>query len=580
MRGDLGTAPALVNQSAASQRERHSCEAVFAERHRPDDETIPLPGHLAWQGHRSPPEGAAEGTLTVYRSLSWAPAGGRTIPLTILLALALTLWFGLTAIATPFDHDESQYIAGAYFSGHMTLFRDFLYLQPPLHAWTFAPLAWAFPSHMVIAMRLATAVLALSVLALLMAAQRIAGVSRDSAALATLLMAATAAFQFTASVVRNDMLPTMFSAMGMAAALLALRHCRPAYWIASGSAFGLAISAKLSFAPLAIAVGLFALTAGGRRGMRPACLLALGGCAGLMPMAIAWSLMPGTFLYGVVTFAATSPFAWYAANGMGGELNLAEKVADLLKYLATGPALVALLLLVGNWWATRHRVRSPGRRLAIWMVAGGLAGAAIPTPTHVQYLAPLLPPLALALGYFLDDARQWRFAARESVLGLLALAAIPGLYESSRDLMAMARNGSPMLETTKVAHWAGDMVRNVPGGPVATLSPQQIIDSGLSLDPRLAAGPFVYRTGASLTEAQARALKILTPATLPDLDRNPPAAILVGYEGGTRKMPLRPDDGLIAYARARAYRMVAIPDGVGRLYVRATRLASDAPVAR
>lgn len=516
----------------------------------------------------------------MYRSLSLAPAGGRTVPLAIILALCLVLWFGLTAIATPFDHDESQYIAGAYFSGRMILFRDFLYLQPPLHAWTFAPLAWAFPAHMAIAMRLATGVLALCVLALLMAAQRIAGVSRDSAALATLLMGATAAFQFTASVVRNDMLPTMFSSMGMAAALLALRHCRPAYWIASGVAFGLAISTKLSFAPLAIAVGLFALTAGGRRGMRPACLLAIGGSAGLIPTVLALVAMPGTFLYGVVTFAATGPFAWYAANGLGMELGMTEKVMDLIQYLATGPMLVALLLLAGNWWATRHRVRSPGRRLAIWMIAGGFVGAAIPTPTHVQYLAPMLPPLALALGYFLDDARHWGFAARESALGLLALAAIPGLYESSRDIVAMLRNGSPMIETTRAAHWAGDMVRGISGGPVATLSPHLLLDSGLSLDPRLAAGPFVYRTGSSLTEAQARTLKVLTPATLPDLDRDPPAAILVGYEGGTRKMPLRPDDGLIAYARARAYRMVAMPDGVGRLYVRATRFAGSPPEVR
>ncbi|MEJ7934985.1 glycosyltransferase family 39 protein [Sphingobium sp. AN558] len=507
----------------------------------------------------------------MYPSLSLTPAGGRTLSLGVGLALCVTLWFGLTALATPFDHDESQYIAGAYFSGRLTMFRDFLYLQPPLHGWAFAPLAWAFPWHMVVAMRIATAAVALCALTLMATTQRIAGISRDSAVVATLLIAATAAFQFTASVVRNDMLPTMLAAAGMAAALLALRQCRPVFWIASGVAFGLAISAKLSFAPLGIALGLFTLTAGGRRGMRPACLLALGGSAGLLPTLIALALAPQAFIYGVFSFAATGPFAWYAANGIGAELSMTEKLGDLLKYLATGPALIALLLLAANWWATRNNVRSPGRALAIWMVAGGLVGAAIPTPTHVQYLAPLLPPLALALGYFLDDARHWRFAMRETTLGLLALAAIPGLYESSRDLMAMARNGSPVFEATQNAHWAGEMVHDIKGGPVVTLSPHQIIDSGLALDPRLAAGPFVYRTGSFLTMAQARALNVLTPVTLGDLDRDPPAAILVGYEGGTRKMPLRPDDGLIAYARARGYRVVMMPDGVGRLYIKPAR---------
>src|SRR5690606_38917695 len=102
-------------------------------------------------------------------------------------------------------------------------------------------------------------------------------------------------------------------------------------------------------------------------------------------------------------------------------------------------------LLAGHWIVMRNRVRSPGRRLAIWMVAGGFVGAAIPTPSHVQYVMPLLPPLGLALGYFLDDARRWPFAAREGVLGLLALAAIPGLVESSHDVAMMTHNGSPIL---------------------------------------------------------------------------------------------------------------------------------------
>ena len=47
-----------------------------------------------------------------------------------------------------------------------------------------------------------------------------------------------------------------------------------------------------------------------------------------------------------------------------------------------------------------------------------------------------------------------------------------------------------------------------------------------------------------------------------------PAAILTGYEHGTRKLPLRPDDGLDNYARHHGYRMVPMPDGVGRLYLR------------
>ena len=509
----------------------------------------------------------------LYRSFVLVPARSRALPVAILMAMALILWFGLTAIATPFDHDESQYVAGAYFSSRLLIFRDFLYLQPPLHSWAFAPLAWLFPDHMVLAMRLATAVTAIFTLATLWTAQRIAGVSRDSAAIATLLVATTAAFQFTGAVVRNDMLPTLLSAMGLLVSLLALRHCTRRYWFAAGVLFGLAIATKLNFAPLGLMTGLFVLLTGGRCGFKAACFLALGACAGMAPMLVAWAAAPDAFFYGVLTYGATAPHAWYAANGAFDELDTLEKLTDLLKYLWKGPALVALLLLCANWIATRGRIRSPGRRLAIWMTGGALIGAALPTPSQVQYVMPLLPPLALALGYLLDDARRWTFARRQALLGLLCLAAIPGMLAATRHVVAMLRAGSPVLQADAGARWAGASVRAMGGGDIATLSPHMILGSGLDLDPRFAAGPFAYRTGWTMGPVLARQVHAIIPATLGDMDRDPPAAILTGYEDGTRKLPMRPDDGLISYARRHGYRMLSMPDGVGRLYLRTGRFS-------
>ncbi|CAM8653736.1 ArnT family glycosyltransferase [Sphingobium cupriresistens] len=509
----------------------------------------------------------------MYRSIVLARAPSSALPVATLVAMALILWFGLTAIATPFDHDESQYVAGAYFGGRLLIFHDFLYLQPPLHSWTFAPLTLLFPDHMVVAMRLATAATALCTVATLWAGQRIAGISRDSAAIATLLVGATAAFQFTGAVVRNDMLPTLLSSMALLVSLLALRHCTPRYWFAAGSLFGLAIATKLNFAPLGLMTGLFVISAGGRCGLRAACWLAVGAMAGMTPMLVAWALAPDAFFYGVLIFGATAPHAWYATNGAFDELATIEKLTDLLKYLWKGPALAALLLLSANWIMTRRRVRSPGRRLAIWMTAGALIGAALPTPSQVQYVMPLLPPLALALGYLFDDARRWPVAPRQALLGLLCLAAIPGMLPATRHVTAMLRTGSPVLEADAAARWAGASVRAMgQGDDVATLSPHMILGSGLTLDPRFAPGPFAWRTGWTMGPVLARQVHAMIPATLSDMDRDPPAAILTGYEGGTRKLPLRPDDPLVAYARQRGYRMVAMPDGVGRLYLRAPEL--------
>lgn len=511
-----------------------------------------------------------KGRMIVYRQFVPAPARTRALAAACFLTAALSIWFGLTAIATPFDHDESQYAAGAYLAGRMMIFRDFLYLQPPLHAWAYAPITALFPGNMMLAMRLATALTALCTLLALWVAQRIAGISRQNATVVILLVAASAAFQFTGSVVRNDMLPTLLCAMALIANLLALRHGTRGYWFSAGLLFGLAITTKLNFAPLGVMAGLFVIGAGGRCGFRAACWLAAGAVTAMAPMAFAWLSDPDAFLYGVLTYGATAPHAWYGANSAFGELSRLEKFTDLLKYLWRGPALVALLVLVANWIATRRQVRSPGRRLAIWMTAGALIGAALPTPSQVQYVMPVLPALALALGYLLDDARDWARASRRALLSLLCLAAIPGLLASARHVGGMVRNGSPVLAAATGAHWAGDRVRTAGVGQrVVTLSPHMILDSGLDIDPRFAAGPFAYRTGWTLGASRARRIHAMIPETLTDLDRDPPAAILTGYEGGTRKLPLRPDDGLIDYARRHGYRMLAMPDGVGSLYVRA-----------
>jgi len=486
-----------------------------------------------------------------------------------LLFGALSLWFTLAALATPFDHDESQYVAGAYFSGHLLIFRDFLYLQPPLHSWLFAPFALIFPDHILLSMRLATAGCAVATLALLMAALRIGGIARGSAIAATLLVAGSAAFQFTGSVVRNDMLPTLLASAGLLFALLGLERLRSGWWLAAGIAFGLAISTKLNFAPLGLAIGLFVLLTAGGRLWRAAAWLAGGALIGLAPMAISWALAPDRFVYGVLTYGATAPHAWYAANGAFEELSLLEKPADLLKYFWKGPALPGLLLVAAHDWLLRRHPIAQGRRLAMWMIVGALVGTALPTPTQIQYMMPLLPPLALALGYLIDDARRLPVRQRQPLFILLALSLIPGMLPTIKDMAAMARHGSPVLAATQRADWIGRTVRAMTSDDeLVTLSPHLALDSGLRLDPRFATGPFVYRTGWLLTPTQARRYNAMIPVTLGDLDEDPPAAILTGYELGTRNLPMRPDDALITYARRRAYRLVLMPDGIGQLFVR------------
>jgi len=511
--------------------------------------------------------------------------------LMMLAFAAMALWFGLGALAMKENHDESQYVAAAALSLKGMIFRDFLSLQPPLHAWLYAPIAALFPSDMFLAMRLATALTALATVALVYRAQRFAGVSVRLALAAAVLMAACDSFQFCATVVRNDMLPALFSAAGVFAAIWAQADRQPRRWAVAGLCFGLAASCKISFAPLGIAVAGFLLwnhvrpNGGGhgpRFGREAFTAYAIGSAAGLLPALVVFVIAPANFFYGVVTFAQTAPFDWYAANGLGGRLGTAAKLIDVTEHLATGPALLAIAVVFYGLWRRGTDGAAGPRALLLWLLASGLLGALIPTPTHQQYILPALPPLFVLLGMELSRIAAAPASVRvpgRGLRGFLSGRRLPAalglcaLVGSAPLAVAMARapaRGLPAVTISAQADWIGDRMRaRRLQGDIATLSPHRTLDSGYPLDPRFATGPFVYRSGNLLSLGRVMSLRTATPATIEaELAERPPAAILVGYESRIKSFRLSPDDSLRNYAIRKGYEAVPLPDGHGTLYLR------------
>src|SRR5256885_9799988 len=87
--------------------------------------------------------------------------GFRTVPPRAALTFAaLTLWLLAIALVRPLSIDESQYAASAVLTSEGLLpYRDYAYLQTPLQPFAFAPLQWLFAGHVLIAMRIANALL-------------------------------------------------------------------------------------------------------------------------------------------------------------------------------------------------------------------------------------------------------------------------------------------------------------------------------------------------------------------------------------------------------------------------------------
>jgi len=462
------------------------------------------------------------------------------------------------AIVAPENHDEAQYAATAALAADGVPFRDFMSLQPPVHALVYAPIATLFGDGAFLAMRLATALSAGLVLAVVYAAQRRLGVTVVSAALATFALAGCAAFQFTAGIVRNDMLGALFMAAALAAMIRPEATRNTALrWGVAGALLGLAVATKLSYVPALIAP-LFVIR-------RDAAMLRpyiIGAALGLAPLLILFLIAPAQAWYGLVEFGARAPFHWYAANGRAGDTGVFAKLAGTARSLARGPALPALGLIAFVPLRLPHR----NSRLLTAMLIAGLLGALLPTPTHLPYLLPLLPPLFVMAGAAIDGLRgDWRLLTLAAlvlfaVIGSTRTARIVAAGPSERSATAIDGQDRWMRDTLRSAHVTGRLV---------TLSPHRALGSGLALDPRFATGPFVYRSGSLLTSNRAAALNVVTPRDLArELDSQPPAAILTGYERQSRKFAIDPDRGLVAYATARDYRAVALPDGVGTLYLR------------
>jgi hypothetical protein len=501
-----------------------------------------------------------------------------------LLVALLAFTLPLLALVSPVNHDETQYLAGSYLvAGGLRPFADFAYLQTPYQAYAFAPVFAWFAGHTFLAARLLTGLIGAAILALLYIGQRGLGVSAARAATACALLWLCHSFLFGVTVVRNDALPALFLSMATLLAILpSPGGTGPgmARWAGAGLLMALSVGVKISYAaPLAAillvpAYGAMLGAMDKREALRSTAALAIGAFAGLLPLALARQASPEGFDYGVFAYHAEAPFAWYRANGLAGKLTLAAKLGDVALVLLRGPALAALAIYGVSRLRSLRRHLPQARALLVLdaLCLAGLLALLAPTPTWRQYAVPLLPPLFLGFGLVWQAIRdEGRPVPRAAKLAL-AVGALVGVGQPLFQAVSpwMTPVATPLV-ATREAHLLGRLAeRDRLLGPVATLSPEIAIDSGLPLDPVFASGPFAYRSGDAIPPAQQAILMVTSPATVGDhLARTRPAVIVTGYENFDHVDATGLEQPLIGYARRHAYRPVASPYGDAVFWLRA-----------
>jgi 4-amino-4-deoxy-L-arabinose transferase-like glycosyltransferase len=467
-------------------------------------------------------------------------------PVRLLAAAAVVIAAGVLVRAS--NHDESQYVAAIALMRGGWPYVDFAYLQTPLQPLLLAPLAWLPAGWLHLAARSANGLFGFATVAILyLALRRRTKMPSLLAALGALVC--TDAFLLASSLARNDALPMMLLAAAIAALLRGLDGRQRRWFALAGLALGLAVSAKINAALPAAGAGLFLLLRFRRIGGAAILAFGAGALAGLLPTLVMALVAPAEFRFDVFTYSLAAPALWWSDLGQAADLDPMHRIAKLIAFAALGASLPALAAAVLD-----RRRGDDDRLLLDLMIAGGVVAAYLPVPFFTQYLVPLLAPLfarfALALES-LDGLLRRRLLVATAIGCVAGLVVAFGVRFSRFDVVDSIRLGR------QVEVLAG-------GGPVVTLSPERIAGGSLRLDPRFAAGPFLYRTHGDLGRlAESRGRAVALDGLAGALDAKPPSVVLVGGEAERRGQvyPDGLDEPLVRWAADRNYRPVNLESG-------------------
>lgn len=512
--------------------------------------------------------------------------------LPIWLLLSVILAFGVVGafarIMVSLDHNEHMYIAASVLvSQGDALYQDFSYLQTPylpiLYGTLFRLLGIS-SFYLLTGKLMSFLSLGLSSIALFLLARRVL----DDVALSlgiVALFVMNMSIAGPAQEVSNYIMPVALSMASFYVFTVSIENrTRPFGVGLAGFLLAIAIGIRLTYAavvlPFVIISVFYPLSQHSpmttRRRIADAILpFTVGMAIGLLPVSLFLSDLESFVFHNLGYHHINAQ--WRQVTGYGGPMSLPAKLAGARYLLSRADNLVLLLgILLGLGFpiigghTTQETLKQipTGGSLAILLVLVSVPAALAPTPLFPQYFAMPVSFLFLLLVYSLSlTCRSGRTATVRRLLLILVLVCVastgPGLLDSLSGLTH--RDRWTGLYIHDVSMDIRDILTDRTTGTdyrVATLSPLFAVESNIPIYPELSTGPFLYRIGDCLTpEARNRFVGTSPKSIDALLDEEPPAAILVGFEG-------KLDEPLIEYAITNNYAEVDVPGFDGELYVR------------
>ncbi|MFY9852701.1 MAG: hypothetical protein WAK26_02340, partial [Terracidiphilus sp.] len=493
--------------------------------------------------------------------------------------IGISLFIVCHSLYLTFDHDEHQFIAGAFLVArdHLLPYRDFAFFHTPNILFIYAIL-FSFTNHFLLSARLFSAACAvLSIILIFVTALKLWTGPKDStcllvAASAVLLLVSQPLFLLTSGLAWNHDFPELLLLLAVLAQCRWMRTGNDWLLFLSGALLGIATGTRLTYV-LPIIPFAGAILFMKRVVSRPKSLatFAAGLIVSLTPSALMFALAPSAFLFGNLGYARLNAIygrdichLWPATlpdklEYVVSRLLLAQHAALLLLILFS----LAVFLLCA--W------RKTSARLDLVFIAAVivccLPGSFGPTPTYPQYFYQQVPLLVLGIVFGIASLyaeatpRDRRLIG--SMLGVAVVCTMRWrLLAASAGIVLMTcihphRPADHNWPITEDVRKLGMQPQASVGssGKVLTLVPVYALEGGMDIYPEFATGSFAWRTASQLNDADRARYKMVSPADLDELLRSdPPAGIIVGAE------PIQMEYPLVQYAKQHNYSPLPMSD--------------------
>jgi hypothetical protein len=481
--------------------------------------------------------------------------------------LGLILFLGILSYVmnVEVNHDESMYIGASVLSRKgLTLYQDFSYVQMP-----YLPLLYGLVykvtnvSHYLLVSKLINIFFALFSGWTI---YKIAWIlSKDSlfSWLAVLLLEFNEIIIYIMGKSSNDIMPLSFSILGFYLFIIGFSgKAKSILFLLSGVCLAIATGAKLYYVmiifPFIATSTIFPRTGGLKQKLFKTILPFLLG------------LFVGSL--SVFYYFFKDIDAFWINNWEYHSLN--TKWRELTGY--TRASIKSLDFLRNSRASLRQKVNfiwlSPALVLSSSLLAIATVTAFLPTPLWRQYFAPPVPFAILTIVCLYTQLNpKGKIIAKRAMIFLTALTLIFGigserLYARLNTLLAPEQWKVVAVHQTaqNIRTYVDRISKTNPDAKIATLAPLYAVEGGLKIYNELSAGPFMYRIGDLMSSEKRAKVKGTSAKTIQTLfDRDPPVAILVGFEGDL-------DRPLIEYAVKNDYTKIEEKFDGGVLYLRQT----------